>query len=122
MIALSERGSCSLPGCENSRYQDPSNGRIHEFCSRSHASQSKQTGMGLRLCVTLIHHNVKGFPQGIGNFPQCVLCTFLYLELPQPSVKILKGNDPEAVQVTKAFTTMEKENVPLYRLHIFHLQ
>ncbi len=55
MIALSERGSCSLPGCEESRYQDPSNGRIHEFCSRSHASQSKpkQTGMGLRLCVAL---------------------------------------------------------------------
>ena len=44
MLPLEERGECSLPECKEYRYQDPANGRVHPFCSRSHASEARQIG------------------------------------------------------------------------------
>lgn len=47
MLKPNELGLCKLVDCDRSRYQDPSNGRIHEYCSRSHAFLAKETGMEL---------------------------------------------------------------------------
>ena len=44
MIPREECGVCGLPNCKAYRYQDPANGRIHQFCSRSHAFEAKKKG------------------------------------------------------------------------------
>ena len=44
MLSPQECGKCQLPGCEEHRYQDPANCRVHHFCSRSHASQARAKG------------------------------------------------------------------------------
>lgn len=49
MLKPENRGTCKLADCEKFRYQDPSNGRIHEYCSRSHAFLAKETGMKIHL-------------------------------------------------------------------------
>ena len=38
-------GTCSLPGCNRPKYRDPANGRIHDFCGRTHASQARAQGV-----------------------------------------------------------------------------
>ena len=49
MLPLKELGICNLPGCTKYNYQDPANGRVHPFCSRTHASQAIQIGMYSKL-------------------------------------------------------------------------
>ncbi len=44
VLLVEERGECNLPNCTDPRYQDPANGRIHLFCTRSHASEAARTG------------------------------------------------------------------------------
>lgn len=43
-------GTCSLPGCGLPKYCDPANGRVHDYCGRSHAYQAQQQGQQ-RSCV-----------------------------------------------------------------------
>jgi hypothetical protein len=38
-------GTCSLPGCNRPKYRDPANGRIHDYCGRTHASQAIAQGV-----------------------------------------------------------------------------
>ena len=45
MLFREDIGTCDLPDCVKMKYQDPSNGRVHNFCSRSHAEQAKLEGM-----------------------------------------------------------------------------
>ena len=44
MSVPSELGKCMLPGCNKNKYQDPSNGRIHDYCCRSHGFKANQEG------------------------------------------------------------------------------
>ena len=38
-------GTCSLPGCTRPKYRDPANGRVHNFCGRTHATQARAQGL-----------------------------------------------------------------------------
>ena len=44
IVAPTMREECALPGCSKPRYQDPANGRIHDFCSRTHAAMANKSG------------------------------------------------------------------------------
>ena len=37
-------GTCSLPGCTRPKYRDPANGRVHDFCGRTHANEARAQG------------------------------------------------------------------------------
>ena len=52
-VCLASGEICSLPGCNKPRYVDPSNGRIHDFCSRTHTGQamSKRVYVCVCMCV-----------------------------------------------------------------------
>ena len=38
-------GTCSLPGCIRPKYFDPANGRVHDFCGRTHTTQARAQGL-----------------------------------------------------------------------------
>lgn len=50
-MALSADGQCSLVGCSKPKYRDVSNGRLHDFCGRTHANLGQSQGTG-----SLLHH------------------------------------------------------------------
>ncbi len=44
-MALTGYGNqCQFPQCTSPKYYDPANGRMHDFCGRSHAYQARVQG------------------------------------------------------------------------------
>ena len=41
---LAHGETCSLPGCAKPKYVDPANGRVHDFCGRTHANEAHARG------------------------------------------------------------------------------
>ncbi len=37
-------GICQFPQCGRQKYCDPANGRVHDFCGRSHAYRARVEG------------------------------------------------------------------------------
>ena len=73
-MALSESGTCSLPGCKRPKYVDPANNRTHDFCGRTHANQAQQLG-GLHELASVILHRVRWLhciaAYSTASFPGC---------------------------------------------------
>ena len=69
-----EPGICSLPNCGSPKYQDPSNGRIHEFCSRTHALAGMWHGNGT-LCSSCFVACLVTQGRLPGEFHTFMLCT-----------------------------------------------
>ena len=53
-MALGGYGNqCSFPQCTSPKYYDPANGRVHDFCGRSHAYQARMQGTVV-VCVVAL--------------------------------------------------------------------
>ena len=44
---------CNLPGCNKPKYVDPANGRVHDYCGRTHANQAQAAGKS-KIIMTFI--------------------------------------------------------------------
>lgn len=43
--------TCIFPNCTKPRYVDPANGRVHDYCGRTHANQAQATGLAPQVCT-----------------------------------------------------------------------
>ena len=57
---------CNLPGCKKPKYVDPANGRVHDYCGRTHANQAQAAGK-FKIMIVLLG----GSP---GITPTCCYC------------------------------------------------
>ena len=56
-------GTCSLSGCNAPKYRDPANGRIHDYCGRTHAFQALQAtalGIVMECCISYLYPGTCG--------------------------------------------------------------
>lgn len=51
---------CNLPGCTRPRYVDPGNGRVHDYCGRTHANEAQAKGQ--------FQHMYRGSSPGIAPY------------------------------------------------------
>ena len=78
MPNLSSAGTCSLPGCSRVKYVDPANGRVHDYCGRSHAFQAQQQGQQILMCLFMM--------QGIPQVPSLPCSMYTHHKLAQTTL------------------------------------
>lgn len=72
--------TCIFPNCTKPRYVDPANGRVHDYCGRTHANQAQATGSYLYswLCRVRLGYFPGIGPSSIHSLLSKLLCSYEY--------------------------------------------